>query len=30
LNNGVSPYGKKSDADAHQFLAQLQAKLATK
>ena len=30
LNNGVSAYGKKTDADAHQFLAGLQAKLATK
>ena len=30
LNNGVSAYGKKTDADAHRFLAGLQAKLAAK
>jgi serine/threonine-protein kinase len=30
LNNGVSQYGKKTDAEAHQFLAFLQAKLAAK
>jgi tetratricopeptide (TPR) repeat protein len=30
LSNGVSAYGKKTDADAHQFLADIQAKLAAK